>query len=161
MTKGLPDFYRFNLWANNVLLDACEKLTDAQLDATTTGVYGSIREILMHLFSSEEGYALSFTGTTPKPPLKEFTTFAGFDELRRRAELSGNALIAIAKQRDLSETFWLDGGTYECQAVIVAMQVIYHAVDHRSQIATLLTLQGIEPPDLQPWDYNDALYAKA
>src|SRR5947208_13278648 len=102
MTKGLPDFYRYNLWANSVLLDVCEKLSDAQLDATTTGVYGSIREILMHLFGSEEGYVLSFTGATPMPPLKDFTTFAGFDELRRRAELSGNALIAIAEQRDLS-----------------------------------------------------------
>jgi len=157
---ALPDFFRYNLWANQCLLDTCSQLSDAQLDATTTGVFGSIREILMHIFSSEEGYVSSFTKTTPMPPLKEAGAFVGFDELRRRAELSGNALIAIAEQRDLSETFWLDGGTYECQAVIVVIQAVYHAVDHRSQIATLLTLRGIEPPDLQAWGYNDALYAK-
>lgn len=29
-----------------------------------------------------------------------------------------------------------------------------HATDHRSQIATLLTQQGITPPGLDAWDYN-------
>ena len=57
MTAGLPDFFKHNLWANLRLLDACEQLSDAQLDATTKGVYGSVRETLRHLFSSEEGYA--------------------------------------------------------------------------------------------------------
>jgi len=157
MTTGLPDFFKYNLWANLCLLDACAQLSDAQLDATMNGTFGSVRETLMHLFASEEGYAFSFTGTTPTPSLKKVTTFVGFDELRRRAELSGNALITIAEQRDLSEIFHLDGGTYEAQAVIVAIQAINHGVDHRSQISTLLTQQGIEPPDLDAWSYNDAM----
>ena len=159
MNKGLPDFFRYNLWANMRLLDTCEKLSDEQLDATTTGVYGCIREILMHLFGAEEGYAFSFTKKTPMPPLQEVTTFVGFEELRRRAELSGRELITIAEQRDTSEIFFLDEGTYECPAIIVVIQAIHHAVDHRSQISTLLTLQGIEPPDMDPWSYNDDMYA--
>ncbi|GLV55515.1 hypothetical protein KDH_23590 [Dictyobacter sp. S3.2.2.5] len=160
MTTGLPNFFEYNLWANRRLLDFCEQLSDEQLDATMVGVFGSIREILMHLFSSEEGYAYSFNKIKPTPYLKEVTTFVGFEELRRHAELSGTALIAIAKERDLSETFWLDGGTYECQAYIVAIQVINHGIDHRSQIATLLAQQGIELPDLDAWGYNDDLRSK-
>jgi hypothetical protein len=81
MTTGLPDFFQYNLWANLGLLDACAHLSDAQLDATTRGTFGSVRETLMHLFAAEEGYVRHFTGTTPIPPLKELTTFAGFDEL--------------------------------------------------------------------------------
>jgi len=34
MTTGLPDFFRYHLWANLRLLDACAQLTAAQLDAT-------------------------------------------------------------------------------------------------------------------------------
>ncbi|GCE08166.1 DinB family protein [Dictyobacter aurantiacus] len=160
MTTGLPNFFEYNLWANLRLLDFCEQLSDEQLDATMTGVFGSIREVLMHLFASEEGYAYSFTKTRPSSPLKEEDSFVGFEELRRRAQLSGKALIDIAKERDLGETFWLDGGVYECQAYIVALQAISHGVDHRSQIATLLAQQGIELPALDAWGYNDALHSK-
>lgn len=156
MTTGLPDFFKYNLWANRRLLDACAQLTDAQLDATSTGAFGSVREILMHIFTAEEGYAHHFTGTAPTPRLKELTTFVGFDELQRRAEQSGKALIAVAEQRDLSEILHLDGGTYDAPAIVVMIQVINHGVDHRSQISTLLTQQGIEPPDLDGWSYNDA-----
>ena len=161
MTTGLPDFFKHNLWANLRLLDVCAELSDAQLDARMIGTFGSVRETLMHMFASEEGYARSFTKTNPTPPLKEFTTFAGFDELRRRAELSGNELIKIAEQSDLSQTFYLDGGTYKCTAVIVAIQAINHGVDHRSQIATMLSQQGIELPALDAWGYNDALSENA
>src|SRR5438876_8465326 len=120
MTTGLPDFFKYNLWANLRLLDACAHLSDAQLDATTTGTFGSVRETLMHLFAAEEGYVRSFTGATPIPPLKELTTFAGFDELRRRAERSGKELITIAEQRDLSQILHLPG-SYDARGIIVVL----------------------------------------
>ena len=157
MTTGLPDFFRYNLWANLRLLDACAQLSDAQLDATMKGTFGSVREILMHIFASEEGYARSLTGTSPTPLLKELTTFPGFDELRQRAERSGQTLITVAEQGDLSRILHLDGGTYDAPAFIVVMQAINPADDHRSQIATLLSQQDIEPPDCDPWSYNDAM----
>jgi len=161
MTSGLPDFFKYNLWANLRLLDVCEQLSDAHLDATINGTFGSVRETLMHLFSSEEGYVRSFTGTTPTPPLKELSTFPGFDELRQRAEGSGKELITIAEQRDLSQIFHLDGGTYDAPAFIVVIQAINHAIDHRSQIATLLSQQDIEPPELDSWAYNDAMHERS
>lgn len=155
MSPGLPDVFKYNLWANLRLLDACAGFSDAQMDTTTKGTYGSVRDILTHLFASEEGYARHFTGTTPTPPLRELGSFAGFDELRRRAEQSGQALITIAEQGDLTQIFHLDGGTYEAPAIVVLIQAINHAIDHRSQISTLLTQQDIEPPDLDGWSYND------
>ncbi|HEY7126851.1 MAG TPA: DinB family protein [Ktedonobacterales bacterium] len=158
MTTGLPDFYKYNLWANLRLLDACAHLSDAQLDATTKGTFGSVRETLMHLFASEEGYAwrFHFTGPKPTPPLDEHTPFPGFDELRRRAESSGKELMAMAEQADMDQILHLDGGTYDASLMIVMLQAIDHAIDHRSQIATLLSQQGIEPPELDAWAYNDA-----
>src|SRR5713101_3684324 len=107
MTTGLPDFFTYNLWANLRLLDACAQLSDAQLDVTTNGVFGSVRETLMHLFAAEEGYVGALTGKIPTPPLKELTTFPGFDELRRRAKRSGEELITVAEQGDLSQILHL------------------------------------------------------
>jgi uncharacterized damage-inducible protein DinB len=157
MATPLADFFEYNLWANRRLLEACAELSDAQLDATTPGVYGTIRETLLHMFGSEESYARDFTGTAPEPQLRGMTVFPGIAELQRRAELSGSELIKIAETADLRQTFWLDGGTYKCEAIIVLMQALTHAVDHRSQIATLLSVQGITPPHDDVWGYNDAL----
>ena len=161
MPAGLPDFFKYNLWANLRLLDACEQLTGAQLDTTMNGVYGSVRETLMHLVSAEEGYArhFNFTGRDPIPPLEETDPFPGFGELRRRIERSGKELIAMAEQADLDQVLHLDGGTYDAEVIIIMIQAINHGVDHRSQIATLLSQQDIEPPWLDAWSYNDALRA--
>ncbi len=158
MTTGLPDFFRYNLWANRCLLDACENLSDVQLDATMIGTFGSVRETLIHLFSSEEGYARALTGASPTPLLEDFTAFPGFDVLRQRAESSVEKLIKVAEEGNLDRILHLDGGTYDAPAIIVVIQAIDHAIDHRSQIATLLCQQNIEPPDLDAWSYNDATY---
>lgn len=159
MTARLTDFFRYNLWANLHLLDFCSQLTDEQLDFSIVGVYGSIRETLHHMLASEEGYArrFTFTGEAPKPYLKEMPTFPGFDVLRERAEHCGNELLAIAEQADLSEILHLDGGTYDAPLIIVLIQAINHGVDHRSQISTILTQQGVVPPALDGWSYNDSL----
>jgi len=158
MTTGLPDFFKYNLWANLRLLDACTHLSDAQLDATTRGTFGSVRETLMHMLAAEEGYARTLTGTSPTPRLKELTTFPDFDELRRRAERSGETLITFAEQGELSQILHLDGGTYDAPVIVVMIQAINHAIDHRSQISTMLSQQEIEPPDLDGWSYNDAMH---
>ncbi|MGO8950379.1 MAG: DinB family protein [Ktedonobacterales bacterium] len=111
----------------------------------------------MHLFASEEHYVWDVTGVAPIPQLKELTTFPGFDELRLRAERSGSELISIAQQEDLSQILHLDGGTYDAPVIVVLIQAVSHAVDHRSQIATLLSQQDVYPPDLDAWSYNDAM----
>lgn len=157
MTPGLRGFFEYNLWANLRLLDACASLSDAQLDETMSGTFGSIRETLLHIFSSEEGYARSVTGTAPTPRLNELTTFPGFDELRQRAKQSGNRLITASEQAKLDKILYLDEGTYPAAVIVVMIQAINHGVDHRSQIASLLSQQGIEPPDLDAWAYNDAM----
>ncbi len=157
MTIGLPDFFKYNLWANLRLLDACAQLSDAQLDATTKGTFGSVRETLMHLFAAEEGYVRALTGKIPTPPLADLTHFPDFDELRRRAERSGKELITVAEQGELSQILYLDGGIYEAPVIVVLIQTVNHAIDHRSQIATLLSQEDVMPPDLDGWSYNDAI----
>jgi uncharacterized damage-inducible protein DinB len=97
------------------------------------------------------------TGKIPTPRLADLTHFPDFDELRRRAERSGKELITVAEQGELSQILHLDGGSYEAPVIVVLIQAVNHAIDHRSQIATLLSQQDIEPPDLDGWSYNDAM----
>jgi len=161
MPTGLSEFFHHNHWANLTLLDFLAKLSDDQLDVSIDGVYGTLRETLVHMLTSEEGYARHCGYTAedrPTPWLKELTDFPGFDELKRRADYTGKALIYGAENAELDKVLMLDDGTYPAQVIIVLLQAINHTVDHRSQIATMLTQQGITPPSLDAWSYNDVTY---
>jgi len=159
MNTELVDFFKFNLWANLRLLDACESLSNAQLDATMKGTFGSVRATLMHIFAGEEDYVYRFIGQWRETILDEDDPFPGFDELRQRAIQSSEALIAIAEHlvhgRILDLTY--QGQHYDVPAILVLIQAITHGIDHRSQIATLLSQQDITLPELDGWSYYDAL----
>ena len=159
MSAGLGDFFKYNLWANLHLLDACENLSDAQLDATTRGTFGSVRATLMHIVAGEEGYVQRFTGQRPEPALREHDPFPGFDELRRRARLSGEEMIAIAEQWEQGEMLYIfyQGQFFAVPAIFVLIQAINHATDHRSQIATVLSQQDVTLPELDGWAYYEAM----
>jgi uncharacterized damage-inducible protein DinB len=159
MITGLADFFKFNLWANLRVLDACANLDNAQLDATMRGTFGSVRQTLMHICAGEEGYVQRFTGRRPEPALHERDPFPGFDELRRRARQSGEGLIATAEQFDPGQVLHLsyDGQLYAVPAIFVLIQAINHATDHRSQIATQLSQQNVTLPELDGWAYYFAM----
>jgi uncharacterized damage-inducible protein DinB len=155
MATIIADFFRYNLWANLRVLDACAGLDDAQLDASIRGTFGSVRETLVHIIGAEEGYVHRFTGQRTEPALHEGDPFPGFDELRRRARQSGEGLIAIAEQFDAGQVLRLtyQGQLYDVPAIFVLIQAINHATDHRSQMATILSQQDITPPELDGWSY--------
>src|SRR5579863_553088 len=159
MNAGLTHFFQQNLWANLHLLDECASLTDAQLDATLNGTYGSVRATLMHIFAGEESYVQHFIGRRPEHALRSDDPFVGFDELRRRARQSGESLIAIAGQWEEGQVLHIhdEGEVFAITAIIVLIQAINHATDHRSQIATILGQQNIAFPELSGWRYYDAV----
>ncbi|MCB0031427.1 MAG: hypothetical protein KDE28_26135, partial [Anaerolineales bacterium] len=49
---------------------------------------------------------------------------------------------------------WL-GTPREVPKSIIMAQVLDHAIEHRTQIQTILTQLGLESPDLQPWVFFD------
>lgn len=157
-TLPLADIFKFNLWANLRLLDACASLDSAALDATVSGTFGSIRETFLHIVAAEEGYVSRFTGQRPEHPLRYGDDFPGFNELRRRALRSGEALVAIGEQFVPGRMLQIahDGQIHDVAAIMVLIQAITHATDHRSQVATILTQQGVTPPEIDGWAYLES-----
>lgn len=152
------DLFRHNTWANLRLLDACEGLSEEQLDATVSGTYGSIRDTLLHIIRGEMRYVERVTGRWPDEPLKP-DEFPGFDVLKRVAGWCGDELLAIALTarvtdlvQEVSET---EKVSYKLTGLLT--QVINHGNDHRSQVATMLAQQGINPPELDGWAYMEAM----
>jgi uncharacterized damage-inducible protein DinB len=155
----LEKLFEHNNWANLQIVQACQALTDEQLDAEPqSATSGSIRETLLHLVTSQLGYLRLLTlpleqrqQPTPKPP---------FAELRKSISSSGEALIALVRDESRIPTGRLqtrDG--FLVEPWVVLTQIINHATEHREQIKSMLTALGVPPPNIDGWDHGEALKA--
>jgi uncharacterized damage-inducible protein DinB len=61
----LVELLRHNLWANGLMLNACQTLSDQQLATDTPGTYGLLGRTLVHLAHAQAGYLGSLTGWQP------------------------------------------------------------------------------------------------
>jgi uncharacterized damage-inducible protein DinB len=147
------DFFRQNEWANLRLIDACRALTDEQLDATVEGVYGSIRATLQHIVSSETGYAIRL-GPDSIPKLKWDDPWPGFDRLAELAKLTGRAFVEVSGSVTDEPIRVGTKQQYDVEPVVLLTQMFNHGTEHRSQVATILTTLGIEPPELSGWEWG-------
>ncbi len=157
MTNLAADFFRQNEWANQTIIDACRGLTDEQLDTDAVGTYGTIRNTFRHIVSSEAGYATRL-GHEPSPRFTDGVPWPGFDAISEMAAAAGESLIAAVD--DPAERILEVGGQrdrYTVEATVILAQAFNHSTEHRSQISTILTTLGIEPPDLSGWDWGLAV----
>lgn len=156
MTSPLVEMFKHNLWANLLMLEACSRLTDEQMDATVLGTYGSIRSTLLHMIGAEEAYVARLKGQ-PRPPIREDAGFTGFEDLRAAATRSGEALVEMAEQGPLTERLnytSIEGEHVDMASAVMFVQVINHATEHRDQINAVLTHLKLDPCDLDGWAYG-------
>jgi len=157
-TDTLTTLFSHHLWANLRLLERCTDLTNEQLAASIPGARGSIRDTLEHIATAEQSYFSRIsTGQMYQRPKDALPmTIAGMMDALRT---TGEGLIEWAgkvQAEDTVEIDW-DGTPREVPKTILLTQAINHASEHREQVKAILTEMGIEPPDLQGWEYFDEL----
>lgn len=151
----LTRLFGHNTWANLTLLEFCEGLSDAQLDTTAIGVYGSIRATLVHFIHSEVDYVNLATEKWPEVIPSE-DHFEGFAVLKDGVRWAGEEFLqlAIAARADtIVRVERPDEPIYEYPLASFVVQFLHHSSEHRTQIATILTHLGLEPPNLSGWKY--------
>jgi len=84
--------------------------------------------------------------------------FPGFDALADRfahgdAQLEQAAARASQLERKVQVTGDDPPGRWWMPVPLFLVQAINHGTEHRSQVATILTQLGIEPPDMAGWAY--------
>ena len=151
----LARLFEHNNWANLLIIEACSALTDEQLDAQPQSVTkGSIRVTLNHLVNSQHGYLSLLT-----LPVEERQRISpAFNELKEAATISGEALIALARNESdkrLQARLQTTDGFY-VEPWVVMLQVINHATEHREQICSMLNVLGVTPPYMDGWSYGEA-----
>jgi len=161
VSDGLLEAFRHNAWANRELLTVCKGLSPEQLGATTAGTYGSVLATLQHILDAEAGYRTVLSGRAPSWA-DEVEQVSDLDELGGYAEemavyweelvgsgFDGDMPVRWFSQRRKAEV--------EARADVLTTQTINHGNEHRSQICTVFTTIGMEPPALDGWAYAVAV----
>jgi uncharacterized damage-inducible protein DinB len=158
MTENfLVKIFEHNIWANQKIIEACNALTDEQLDAEPHSVTkGTIRRTLLHLVHSQLGYLSLLT-----MPVQERPDIAPtFAELQESAHKSGEGLLALARgEKKAFGSRLTTKDSYYTEPWVVMLQVINHATEHREQIKSMLSALGVTPPEIDGWDYAIAMNA--
>jgi uncharacterized damage-inducible protein DinB len=157
MSKSLlKDAFDHHVWASFRVLDACQALTPEQLGTTVTGTYGTILDTVRHLVGSDAWYLFVLSGER-YPVIDE--DHMDLPQLRAAMETNSarwSELVAgdldpdtvIVRRRE-------DGSETHAPISIRLAQALHHGTDHRSQVCTVLTSLGIEPPGIDVWDYGE------
>ncbi len=157
-TDTITTLFSHNLWANLGLFECCADLTSEQLDATISGTFGTIRETLQHIATSEQSY---FSRISTGQPLRRPDDAAPLTmaEMLVSIRTTGLGFIEWAPKVHASDTVEVDwdGTPRDVPKTIILTQVINHATEHRAQIMAILTQLGIQPPELDSWTYFDSL----
>jgi uncharacterized damage-inducible protein DinB len=152
----LADAFAHHVWATLTLFDSLADLSPEQLETSVPGTYGSIRETAQHLVGSDCWY-LHVIGGGSHPTIDEETM--DLAQLRAEMEVNGPAWTELLDGEIDPDEMVLrvrdDGSSTLAPKGIRLAQVLHHGTDHRSQICTVLTQLGIEPPLIDVWDFAE------
>ena len=157
MTKTLlDDAFAHHMWATLQVMDVCAGLDAAQLEETAPGTYGTILDTLRHIVAADSSYLFAMTGGKVEPIDEEQMDLAELRKATERFASEYTALLAtdldpdriVVRHRD-------DGSETHAPLGIRLAQVVHHGTDHRSQICTILSTLGVEPPMIDVWDFAD------
>ena len=160
MSDGLLEAFRHNAWANRELLAVCKNLTGEQLAASATGTYGSVLSTLQHILDAEASYRERISEEAPDwaekveqvTDLDELQGYA-WDMERYWEDLLGSGFDPDRVLRWYSP---YRQANVEAPVSVLTAQTLNHGNEHRSQVCTVLTTIGVEPPELDVWSYATA-----
>ena len=157
MNGALEEAYRAHAWATRRLLDFCRGLTAEQLAAGHNDATGwTIPQTLTHLVSADGYYVGTLSGSgrpVPRWNEDEDPAWSTEDLVERSARLAGLWDAYLKLPDDADRLVMLDNGTFECRAGVVAAHALHHGDLHREQVCSIIRGLGVEPPDLQTWEY--------
>lgn len=150
-----------NTWANITIIDFLAEIPEPELAQVTVvpGIYGDAHATMMHIVTAERSYLERIVESAISGNDAGKRSWASWAALREAALRNGQAfshaiteLVADPIQRG---TFHDE--PYEIRTSVLIVQAIDHATEHRSQIRTLLSANGIVPPEIGGWHWERTL----
>jgi uncharacterized damage-inducible protein DinB len=153
----LPHLYRHHKWANLRLIDHLAEMSPEDLARRAPGGFGSIHETLYHYIINEARFldALAGRETTFGQMPSELPSCA---QIREMAEKQGDDLLRFAETltADSRLTGTFRGEPYNMPAYLPLFQSYGHAVEHRTNITSILATYDLPAPSLDLWAFQAA-----
>ncbi len=140
------------------LLTALDKLSDAQLDFKPRPELWSLRETVVHIAGTEQGWLRCYTANrwhaTP-PQAADYPTLEALKALLAREHALTEKQFTLSSDSSAGNT--LDAALAQVCALPWGAQatmgwavwhVIEHEIHHRGEVYLMLGLMGIEAPDV-------------
>jgi uncharacterized damage-inducible protein DinB len=146
--------FDYNYWANELLLAKCEALTAEQFtDTPHPHSYGTIQRTLIHILDSEWGWRVTLQQQQNYPELDEhkITTLAALREQWTQDKAIMVDWLRLFTDEDLERSVRYpieDGKIRERVLWHCLYHVVNHGMQHRSEVAAMLTTVGLSPGDI-------------
>ncbi len=140
-------------WANRPILDACAKLTDAQLDRPFEMGMNTLRATMTHILDGETWWQDNWMNGPDHlfPVLRTDMPLAEIADKYAKAAAQRNAYKSTLKDADLARIVRVQGrpGVYrEFPLGVSMLQLATHGTHHRAQALNMLKHCGAELPRL-------------
>jgi len=151
--EALIEAFRHNGWATRRLLGSCKGLSEEQLSSAPTGSFGGILATFNHLVLADGRYVMQLAGSGPAWAVDR-DDGADFNQLEDRVDETQQLWERfLSEPVDADRVIVVDDGAREVRAGIFVAQALHHGNAHREQICATMTGYGMEPPDVQAWEY--------
>jgi uncharacterized damage-inducible protein DinB len=149
---SLTGLFRYHGWANARSFVAAAAAPAA---ARSNGITRTLFELLTHLTSTEEGYLQLLRGSVDATLARRRSwyraldgDFARLEERSRQVFDDYLALLATSGSTDLERRVSIPWLQTEMSVREALLQVIVHSIEHRADVSTVLTQNGVPPPAL-------------
>lgn len=148
--ETLSILYDYNYWANDRLFQVILQLNQEEYTQPVAGGYGSIRNTLVHVLSTEWGWLSRCGGQERGPSLnaEDFPTVESLIEEWAAVEKYVREFLSGLVDVDLERTIKYKGkGGRKCSMPMGELlhHSIIHGAHHRGQVAILLRELGYAP----------------
>lgn len=168
----IQNLYAYNLWANQRMFRALEKLSDEQFTASTQSSFPSIRETVFHILGAEWIWLQRWKGISPRatvpnanvnaetmsqltpvkvPSVKELSTLAALKSFAEAIERERQEFLASLTEERLQAPLQFNdmaSNPYSEPLVQLLQHLVNHGTYHRGQVTTLLRQTGTETTSL-------------
>jgi uncharacterized damage-inducible protein DinB len=148
----------YNYWANGLVMKNAEKLTDEEFRQENGSGLDSVRDILAHVMLAEWLWLERMQGKSRiLDEFKKFFKLERYPTIKEcyddwfDIELRMRDFLANMPEEQLTQTFEYarsDGSEYENRYIDIFTQLILHGMQHRSELAVILSKLGHSPGNL-------------
>ena len=157
--QDLASRFDYGYWANGKLFAVIAQLTPEEFTRPVAGSYGSIRNTMVHVLSTEAGWLDRCGGPKRGPRLKpeDFPTIDTLMQAWKRVEANVREFLATLQDEDLARNAEYENNRGEKRSMPLGELMQHtsnHGVHHRGQVALLLRLLGRAPGDFDALFYH-------